>query len=1201
LNEEQQAAAFCTQNVVVAAGAGSGKTMVLASRYAWLITEKNYQVNEILTLTFTKKAAAQMYQRIHNLLRDIASENTDTEKAGRAKQALDNFAHARIQTLDSYCASLVKQAASRYGISPGFAIDENRCFELAMREALPFLIAHRHDSALEQLYLQRGPETIAREIFAVPVFNFSYLDRPQVLIESIKNQFDIICAEWEKQSNVIKTKLSETADIAFNDTSLLPDIVPLMTQYTGGNIAFPDKNEIRAYFDFLLALPRDDDHTVKAEAHPIQDGLIALLKFLVSINSLDLRWGKRLNNPVKQFVKELKKPLFGEFSSLAVFCMQAGLMLSLMYLLDELQERYLSKKRAEGVLTFNDAARLARTILLEQHDIRQGEKESFKAIMIDEFQDNNELQKELIFLLAEKPTVMNTGIPPASDLSPEKLFFVGDEKQSIYRFRGADVSVFRRLKDEIKSADMPLRINYRSSPQLIGAFNAIFGGSDFDPPGENPLYQKPSVFVPANQSAAELPLYEASYTPLCAGKETGGKITISILDRTDDDDEIKIKRADPVESEAHFVAERIKKLLEEKNEKGKPKYQPSDIAILFRSRRPQHLFERHLRMLGIPYASENLNGFFFGGPVNDIMAMLRLVAYPQDAAAYGEILRSPFAGLSLPGLMDCLAFFGGGESPGPFADSVVPLLIKDDRPKYRYVQNLYRKVVEKSRTENIGSLVSLLWYNEGYRYETEWHPQTTVFRELYDYLFHLAVMADRQNMGLAAFTDLVRKQRDSGEGLSDIEIPLERPSAVHLLTIHKSKGLEFPIVFLCCCDKYGKRGANTGDLHTLGNSGVAFNPPMPQRAAGLSGIKRNFFWEHSQEEEKKKQTAELRRLLYVAMTRAENELYLSGGLQLSGSGGFEEQVKAAVVKKKEKAAGINPIPGDTILNNDTFFGLCLPALTEHKPAFFELEKIPPYTDDNGDRSIAPYPNTQGGLNDFFEDIEPYYRRADTLHTGETKSKHITPTSERGREALEPSIALGRDFAINLEFSGKGADDVFTTMNKDMLNFAFESGNFGIIAHAAISSTLKGEEPKVPPGIEGIFSFADMGLLLRAGAELANRFIGSPLGQIARKAVLRENEYPFRSLIKTRSGEELYVSGTIDLFFECEGVIHVIDFKTDIRESPGEHTSQMVYYYNAVSTLFSGPLHRTCRTWLYYLRSGHAVEMTMKAKEVLARL
>jgi ATP-dependent helicase/nuclease subunit A len=615
LNGEQQAAAFCTENAVVAAGAGSGKTMVLASRYAWLVTEKKYQVDEILTLTITKKAAAQMYRRIYSLLGAIASADSETKPADHARlaaQALDNFIHARIQTLDSYCASLVKQAAPRYGISPDFTIDETRCWDLALEEALPFLIAHRHHPAIERLYPQKGPEAIARILFASAIFKYGYIDKPSAFIDDLNAQFAIVCAEWENQCDTIRSMLQELANLIAGDKDLLPDLVPLIHRFSSGSVEFVDSAEIREYFDFLLSR---SDHITAAESHPVQSSIAELLEFIAELNALDLRRGRRSNNRAKEIINRFRKPVFGVFSSLAVFCMQAGLIISIISLLSDLQKRYLHKKRAERILTFTDVARLARTILLEQADIRQSEKKTFKAIMIDEFQDNNELQKDLLFLLAEKPELVSGDIPAANDLSAGKLFFVGDEKQSIYRFRGADVSVFRKLKAELGSAELPLKINYRSAPLLIGAFNAIFGGSDFDPEGKKPLSERSAVFASAGEDA-ELPLYEAAYSSLRAGREGEGKLTICVLDKksggaSDDKDADRPKRRlSAVENEARFVAERIQRLLQEKNGAGEPKYVPGDIALLFRARGPQYLFERHLRLLNIPYAGEDLNGFF---------------------------------------------------------------------------------------------------------------------------------------------------------------------------------------------------------------------------------------------------------------------------------------------------------------------------------------------------------------------------------------------------------------------------------------------------------------------------------------------------------------------------------------------------------------------------------------------------------------
>ena len=1211
LNPEQQAAAFCEENAVVAAGAGSGKTMVLANRFTWLITEKGYKVDEILTLTFTKKAAAQMFKRIHSLLLKT-SENETGIKASRAREALDDFIHARIQTHDSYSTTIVKQCAPRYGISPDFTIDQERCRQIALEESLPFLITHRNHPAVERLYANNRPKDIAGNIFANILFNYCQIDKTRDFIADVKTQFDIICTKWEKKSGELQVILKETENLIYEDNALLPDLVPVMDKYSKGKIITPECADIQKYFNYLLDMP-EKSCIEKAEEHPLQKTMADLLEFLSDITGLSLRKGKRSDNRVKENIYKIRA-IFGQFSSLAVSCMQAGFIISIMSLLAQLQSRYLSRKRAEGVLTFRDIASLARTILLEQQDIRQSEKEAFKAIIIDEFQDNNDLQKDILFLLAEKPDIINKNIPPAQDLSRGKLFFVGDEKQSIYQFRGADVSVFRKLKDEIKSADLPLKTNYRSAPALIGAFNTIFGGTNYDPNGKPPAAPQafPSVFAPAD---SQLPLFEAAYTPLEAGSSAGGdfsrkNFSVCILNNKAE------KHLCADENEARFVAEKIKQLLNEK-------YQPKDIAVLFRSRSPQYFFEKHLRLLDIPYTCEDINDFFYGGPVNDIMSVLRLAAYPLDSAAYAEMLRSPFAELSLPGTALCLSIFQQAENPQAFNDEPLRYLEKTDCEKYKCGQKIYSLICSKSANESISSLVSELWHNEGYRYETEWNSSVSVYREFYDYLFHLAVKADAANDGLAAFTDSMRSLRDSGGQLREVEIPLERPGAVHLMTIHKSKGLEFPVVFLCGCGKHSQSD-RSGIVFFTNETGIVFSPPLPVICNAIPGIRNNFFWEQSVAQNKLKRTAELRRLFYVGMTRAEQEFYATGSLDIKdnkeeATDDFSLRIKHYTDEKCKKNE--NTIQGDSILNNDTFFGLMLPAIASHIPCggletgsgFFNLEEIPVYTEaylKAHETKLSGYSNDQKGLNNYIKNTEAYYGNAEKIQTPELQDNHITPVSLRHIAKADPQGNFsGNNFFANNEFSGEKANDVFEKVDSLLAQFSqtgddytekFSPSSFGTIAHICAEALLNKQEVVIPPSISGYLTPSQLDDLVDAGMELACRFLRSPLGKIAENAKVglkrHESEFAFRSLVKNKTGEEVFINGNIDLFFEDENSFHIVDFKTDSKEMPGEHSAQLACYYQAVSSLFAAPANKKCRVWLYYLRTGHAVDMTEIVRE-----
>ncbi|MDR1505880.1 MAG: UvrD-helicase domain-containing protein [Treponema sp.] len=1254
LNNEQRAAAEYEKNVVVAAGAGSGKTSVLANRYASLVTgDRRLTVEQILTLTFTRKAAAEMYQRIYSTLSLIA-EHGRGEKQKLAQKAVEDFFHARIQTLDSYSSGLVRQGSVRYGISPEFSLDEERCRSLAREEALPFLIAHRRHPAIEQLYRRKRPPNsrngysvpadIAERFFASTVFMYGNIDDPPGFAEHTRRQFGIIITEWDKIIKLVQTRFGELKDIVSGDDKndkLIKQIEPMIRRLDCGEIKFPGSGEIENFFDTLITLP-DSECVPKAENHPVRQKLLQCLVFMNGFHDdLDLRYGKR-DSHAKKIVNELRNN-FGLFSSLAVFCIQAGVILSLMALLDKFRNIFLEKKRAEGILTYSDAARLARTILKDHPDIRQSEKETFKAIMIDEFQDNNKLQKDMLFLLAEDEERQEKSVPGAKDLLDDKLFFVGDEKQSVYRFRGADVSVFRGLQEELAGGVLHLKTNYRSSPALIGAFNAVFGGSEFDPEGFRPSGIFPSVFVRGTDNPASVPPYEALYTPLSPGTDRVGGLTLCLFDKSgsakeqdgEDGETPEAEEMGGVENEALFTAERIRQLLGEKDGKGSARYRPDDIAILFRSHSPQKLFEKHLRLLDIPYSGEGgINGFFSDGPVNDIVAVLRLAAYPLDSEAYAVTLRSPFAGLSLQGTAVCIAAFNRAKAEAfrekdreaaPFSGEDAGQLSETDREKFLYGQKLYRKIRGAASEKTIAETISCLWYDEGYRYETEWNPQTTVYRELYDYLFALAVQADADGKSLAAFTDYLRDLRDSGGRLEDMDIPLERSGAVRLMTIHKSKGLEFPVVFLVCCGNRGRQASGDADIYETEEGGLSCNPPLPPECSLMGKVRRNFFYEKSRAEEKRKRTAELRRLLYVAMTRAERELFITGALALGESketapdGNLPRRLKTAVEKKlsgqaeNDRKNGTARIPGDSVIDNDTFLGLLLPAITaripdegaEEREQFFKLESIPVYTDEHiksREHQGAVYFNDQKGLSRFLSDIAPRYEKAAVLSMPVIPSPYRTPTSFRAyAEEDSDSAGMQTGWRFDSGNSGESATDIFGRVDSTLARFSaagreediFSAANFGTVAHACVESLLNGEDPAIPPKFAGSLGLTEAETLLAAGRTIAERFIRSPLGKKA-AAAMRKSEYCFRTLCKDSEGKTVFINGTIDLFFEDADTLHVVDFKTDSRENPAEHIPQMSFYCRAASELRRKP----CRLWLYYLRTGRAVEVTEAATKGL---
>ncbi|MDR1747728.1 MAG: UvrD-helicase domain-containing protein, partial [Spirochaetaceae bacterium] len=576
LDDEQRTAATATINAVVTAGAGSGKTKVLAARYAWLVMEQGYRVDEILTLTFTNKAVSEMYSRIYSQLADHQDNK-------RARDAVRDFHKANICTIDSFCAGIARTASRRYGIAPDFTSDDEGVRDIAMEMALPFILEHRRNPALQILMADRKIGEVAEKLFARTVLNYSSITSPLDFGSFMRIQAAELLRRW-------RTVTEEAAELTGLMAAELPGIANTTTQTYAAlkkalEAALPEGPDIsvllRAGGFPAESLPGMGTELraateLSASAAEIRKDLAEYLRALRGIQSVVIRKPPKGMEGIKEYLKRLKDGMYGDILSIANFALQSGIITAVFPLLDDFQQRFNRKKREAGLLTFQDIARLAVDALARYPDIRQVYKESLKAIMIDEFQDNNALQRDLIFLLAEKSERREQGIPPASELSPGRMFFVGDEKQSIYRFRGADVSVFRILSrtliegsltegalTESSGASLGLIRNYRSKPALITAFNRIFGGLRQEEDGSA---AGAGVFL-SKEETEEIPDYEALYSrvyspyPLLPENAESPPVHFCFLDR----DELPEDDPDQLSSndlEAAFIALKIRELVD---------------------------------------------------------------------------------------------------------------------------------------------------------------------------------------------------------------------------------------------------------------------------------------------------------------------------------------------------------------------------------------------------------------------------------------------------------------------------------------------------------------------------------------------------------------------------------------------------------------------------------------------------------------
>ena len=688
-DNEQIKAVTLEKNGIVAAGAGSGKTRVLANRYVWLVTEKNMEPEEILTLTFTNKAVSEMYSRIYRYLLEQAGADTAADAGGeKAASALKNFYMSRISTLDAFSASVARTSAARYGINPDFSSDDAGLRELANEAALRFVLDHREASAIRELLVDHKIRSIAGEIFAKFVTKHSPISSPFEFEKSLARQRELILEAWREKSRQFETITGRIIDelhllagskngIKFTESLgniLLKGQIPLLPDITSLLEASVTANE-----DGDLPSVKTREHLKK---------YFAFYSTLVAV-SLPGKCGE-VYTEVADCFRVLKGKngdgLFFALESIANYACNLSLCAGTFRLIKKFQDEFNVKKRATGLLSFNDIARLAVDTLKDHPDIRRVYKESLKMIMIDEFQDNNALQRDLVYLLAENSSRVEKGLPAPGDLEKNRMFFVGDEKQSIYRFRGADVAVFRSLGQTRNLWEhIELNHNYRSRPALIAAFNHIFGKIfPIDSP-DVPEYEAVYNGIKSSENSAE-------------GKEPLAYFCFLNADDLAAGDSEGLKSQD---LEAVFIAEKIRAMVRNKEKIPERKderveWRPctwSDFAILERSYTHQNSLEKYFREFGIPYNTDRPSGLFNDAPILDLRAFLRLIVYPEDRVAYAALIRSPFMRLSDQSLAVCMLGLNvQGGSREPFAEENETLIPEEDRELYRRAREHYCNV-----------------------------------------------------------------------------------------------------------------------------------------------------------------------------------------------------------------------------------------------------------------------------------------------------------------------------------------------------------------------------------------------------------------------------------------------------------------------------------------------------------------------------
>ena len=1198
LDQYQKAACCRTENTVVAAGAGSGKTQVLATRFAWLVMSKGVPASKILTITFTKKATGEMYERIYKTLSFFAENPQTPEKEKqRAREALEDFSNVHIQTFDSFCKGIVGQASSEYGIRPDFSVGEGDSETDIRKQALPFVFENRNSEGIKSFAGAGKYQDFADKILAdTIIYNTSIITPPNFFEKKLESQKTEIIKAWNflllgetAATNPCPASLKE----AYNDYLEQTDkdskinlgyenLQSALTSFCNalddceekGEDIYKNSKKAESFVKSVvlsdLILPSDLDFE-----NPGSENLKKLETIQNLFDSFSIAYcAKKSVKDLWGAIKHLRKESFLEeyFSSIINYIRNYTAIKSLNELFDKFTSQINRQKRLSGKLTFKDVSELSLEILTEHKEIRAQEKHAFDKIMIDEFQDNNGKNRDLLFLVSEKEfdgeeKGCKNGIPTASEIVSDKLFFVGDEKQSIYKFRGAEVSVFNELKKDIGDGNfLQMVYNYRSKNELITGFNRIFGKNSkiFDSETRaayeakyesdaikfNPVFENPDGTLGKEEEPANLGL-DNTRIHLCAFNTELIK---------DDEDKIYL---DEKNQTAYFIA---KKIAHEraKAEEEQRNFRYSDFAILDKSRHRTQLLI-WLNYFGIPYQLDQNTDIFTDGPVNDIYSFLRLCVYPGDNNAFAAFLASPFCNLNQKALQSVLAestLSTLPETEDELQKKAGEILCESSsEQKNRFVKGILyiKEKTHQILSQKLSETINDLWHETGYHYSTMENQKTELYAELFDFLFELARQCDNSQKNISWFVDqlaIVKNkekiaQSDEEIDVKEISYPLEEKDAVQIMTIHKSKGLQFPYVFIMGCIG-AKKSSDKAQVFFDDEYGASIKPESGSA---------NYFSITQKALSDKKELAEFRRLIYVAITRAIEQVYIVGAWNPNSNSISDNNLKLI-----EKTA--MDFYGEELSKKDFANG---------KMIFSE-------------KDFAPFT---------YEGIEPV-KKAETYSFGtktDCKSRifDILPSDVEEIVYEEPVSIRKRPSDQEEEFEVSSTEIIENPSETDK-KFGLTAAEFGTLAHDYLRAQAAGIMPEeYEPSFARLKQLSDTEIARNKELciKMCHEFAESPLGKAAYSSddSARSQKRFIRAELEFKMFNDGYIwSGFIDLIYQnADGTFTIVDYKSDSNIVPEKHAAQLHTYRTLASKLFRIPEEKiSCKLW--YLRHGREVEV-----------
>lgn len=1194
-NEQQAAIDSRGQTLLLSAAAGSGKTAVLVERIIRRLLDKEYPIDitELLVVTFTKAAAAEMRDRIGTALMKALSETKDP----RVERQLALLPSAQISTLHAFCQHVIRKYFYTIDLDPAFSIAGEEELNLLRRQVLEdvFLSYYEDDEKASILYpladmfgSDRGDDILMDTVSRMYTYARS-LAWPEHWLKEAARAYDVAPDAviddmvWAGPiKDAVRRILEEDAhlyDGVLYHLRQREAFAPACDTFVAEQAALRQAAQARSWNDLSRFVRAIDFPRLKS-----------LRKLSDDDKAVWERCKKVRDDVKKDVIKTLQSVYFSATPEEWLDGMRAmkPVMDGLVTLTLDFAKAYGAAKKEKGWIDFSDLEHFCLQILLApdaspEHPVPSAAAEElhsqYEEVFIDEYQDTNGVQELITRLVSGE----------------DNRFMVGDIKQSIYRFRLADPTLFLEKYQSFSRDEkavqrcIDLGRNFRSVPVVLDAVNAVF-----------------SRAMTAEAAGMDYGEREKLYAGRQAPDDErwiGGPVEVDIVPTPSDEEDDDGSTA--FEKECRFIAGRIGELLASGRMAARKDgtLEPLSyrhIVVLLRSMAGKaDVLIQALQEGGIPSYAEQSGGYFAAVEVQVMLALLRCIDNPEQDLAMAAVLRSPLVGLDETALAG-VRLAGDGtlwqNLPAFVASLPDGVDEKEDLQQFMAAFDSWRTY---SRRHGVAELLQRLYDDTAYVDFVGAMPGGDVRQANLKALYDRARQYEEAGFrGLFRYLQLMDKMKEDGLDLAPAKVVSEKEDVVRIMSIHKSKGLEFPVVFVADMGKAFNRRDTQDQILFHNRLGIGLKQYDPEWRMSYptliwSGIAAQLRWEGTAEEE---------RILYVAMTRARDQLILTGHSShidrdwqrwtshlnpAQAKSYFDWVMPAALAPFRAKADADYARPGaawqDAVWQ--VRIAKAVPAGTVEEGAYDGEPRLEALR--RGDLTGTPVPSWLDEQLSWQYAYPQAVRTAAKFSVSEVKRRY----QELHSDELQDEAALSVPAAAVIP-PAPGEDDAFAALPPWLAGeeAAVSGAQRGTALHKALQYITPAADQTTATLRREIDAFVRQGLLSWEEAKLVYvpvlaAFCQSDIGRRMAESPELHREYPFTVLLaggdplpETETGEQILIQGVIDCLFREDDAWILVDYKSDRLETADafrrRYAVQLALYKRAVEQITHRPVEET---------------------------